>query len=121
MLPPLTMLDPCLPGIGAIGLAVLFAAAGGGRQFRVRRDMAAWLGLVPAEHSTGGKQTLRGISKRGNSYVRRLIIPRHGHLDQWHSHGSISMPPYFERHLSELAVLILDSRKNSGTATLLSA
>jgi transposase len=36
--------------------------------------MATWLGLVPAEQSTGGKQTLLGISKRGNGYVRRLFI-----------------------------------------------
>ncbi|ULB11340.1 transposase [Cereibacter azotoformans] len=43
-------------------------------QFRKARDMAAWLGLVPAEHSTGGRQRLLGISKRGNGYVRRLII-----------------------------------------------
>lgn len=50
------------------------SAAGDGRQFRKARDLAAWLGLVPAEHSTGGKQTLLGISKRGNRYVRRLII-----------------------------------------------
>lgn len=63
-----------IPGIGALGATALVAAAGDGRQFRKARDMAAWLGLVPAEHSTGGKQTLLGISKRGNRYVRRLII-----------------------------------------------
>ena len=63
-----------IPGIGALGATALVAAAGDGRQFRNGRDMAAWLGLVPAEYSTGGKQTLRGISKRGNRYVRRLII-----------------------------------------------
>jgi|TARA_R110001592_G_scaffold360970_1_gene670475 transposase len=63
-----------VPGIGPLGATALVAAAGDGRQFRKARDMAAWLGLVPAEHSTGGKQTLLGISKRGNRYVRRLII-----------------------------------------------
>ena len=63
-----------IPGIGALGATALVAAAGNGHQFRKARDMAAWLGLVPAEHSTGGKQTLLGISKRGNGYVRRLII-----------------------------------------------
>ncbi len=63
-----------IPGIGALTATALVAAAGDGRQFRKARDMAAWLGLVPAEHSTGGKQTLLGISKRGNGYVRRLII-----------------------------------------------
>lgn len=63
-----------IPGIGALGATSLVAAAGGGRQFGKARDMAAWLGLVPAEHSSGGKQTLLGISKRGNGYVRRLLI-----------------------------------------------
>ena len=63
-----------IPGIGALGATALVAATGDGRQFRKARDLAAWLGLVPAEHSTGGKQTLLGISKRGNRYVRRLIV-----------------------------------------------
>jgi len=63
-----------IPGIGPLGATALVAAAGDGRQFRKVRDMAAWLGLVPAERSSGGKQTLLGISKRGNGYVRRLII-----------------------------------------------
>ena len=63
-----------IPGIGPLGTTALVAAAGDGRQFRKARDMAAWLGLVPAEHSTGGKQTLLGIRKRGNGYVRRMII-----------------------------------------------
>ena len=63
-----------IPGIGALGATALVAAAGDGRQFRKARDMAAWLGLVPAEHSSGGKQTLLGISKRGNAYLRRLFV-----------------------------------------------
>jgi len=75
-----------IPGIGPLGATAIVAAAGDGRQFRKARDMAAWLGLVPAERSSGGKQTLLGISKRGNGYVRRLVI--HGarscflHLDR---------------------------------------
>lgn len=63
-----------IPWIGALGATALLAAAGDGLQFRKARDMAAWLGLVPTEHSTGGRQKLLGISKRGNGYVRRLII-----------------------------------------------
>jgi len=63
-----------IPGIGPLGATALVAAAGDGRQFAKARDMAAWLGLVPAEHSSGGKQNLLGISKRGNGYVRRLLI-----------------------------------------------
>jgi transposase len=63
-----------IPGIGALGATALVAATGDVKQFRKARDMAAWLGLVPAEHSTGGKQTLLGIVARGNGNVRRLII-----------------------------------------------
>lgn len=75
-----------VPGIGPLAATALVAAAGSGRQFRRARDMAAWLGLVPREHSTGGKTTLLGISKRGNKYLRRMLI--HGarscvtHLDR---------------------------------------
>ena len=65
-----------IPGVGPIAATALLAAIGNGRQFRKARDLAAWLGLVPRQSSTGGKTTLLGISKRGNPYVRRLIIHR---------------------------------------------
>jgi transposase len=79
-----------IPGIGPLAATALLAAAGNGQQFRRARDMAAWLGLVPQQHSTGGKPQLLGISKRGNRYVRRLLI--HGarscvvHLDRSRDH-----------------------------------
>lgn len=75
-----------IPGIGPLGATALIAAAGNGQQFRKARDLAAWLGLVPQQYSTGGKSQLLGISKRGNRYLRRLLI--HGarscvlHLDR---------------------------------------
>lgn len=75
-----------IPGIGPLGASALLAAVGDGRQFRRARDLAAWLGLTPRQYSTGGKQKLLGISKRGNKYLRRLLI--HGaraclmHLDK---------------------------------------
>jgi transposase len=52
----------------------LVAAIGNGAAFRKGREFAAWIGLVPREHSTGGKQKLLGISKRGSSYLRRLFV-----------------------------------------------
>lgn len=61
-----------IPGIGVLCATAIVAAVGEGRQSREAHDLPAW--LVPAEHSTGGRQTLPGISKRGNRYVRRLII-----------------------------------------------
>jgi transposase len=63
-----------VPGIGPLGASALLAAVGQGKQFKKARDLAAWLGLVPRQYSTGGKSTLLGISKRGNDYVRRLLI-----------------------------------------------
>lgn len=63
-----------IPGIGPLAATALVAAIGDGRQFRRARDLSAWLGLVPREHSTGGKTRLLGITKRGNRYVRRLLI-----------------------------------------------
>ena len=52
----------------------MLAAVGDGKQFSSGRDMAAWLGVVPAQHSTGGRTQLGSISRRGNPYVRRLLI-----------------------------------------------
>ena len=50
------------------------AAIGNGSAFRRGRDFAAWVGVVPRQYSTGGKQKLYGISKRGNVYLRRMLI-----------------------------------------------
>ena len=50
------------------------AAIGNGAAFRRARDFAAWVGVVPRQYSTGGKQKLYGISKRGNVYLRRMLI-----------------------------------------------
>jgi transposase len=63
-----------IPGIGPLTATALIAAVGNGAAFRKGREFAAWVGLVPREHSTGGKQKLLGISKRGNPYLRRLFI-----------------------------------------------
>jgi len=63
-----------VPGIGPVVATALIASAGDAQQFKKARDMAAWLGLVPRQNSTGGKTTLLGISKRGNSYTRRLLV-----------------------------------------------
>ncbi|MDR3736470.1 MAG: IS110 family transposase [Acidobacteriaceae bacterium] len=63
-----------IPGVGPVTATALIAAIGNGAAFRKGREFAAWMGVVPREHSTGGKQKLLGISKRGNSYLRRLFI-----------------------------------------------
>ena len=63
-----------IPGIGPVTATALIAAIGNGGAFHKGREFAAWMGVVPREHSTGGKQKLLGISKRGNSYLRRLFV-----------------------------------------------
>lgn len=63
-----------IPGIGPVAATALVAAIGNGTAFRRGRDLAAWVGMVPREYRTGGKQKLLGISKRGNSYLRRLFV-----------------------------------------------
>ena len=63
-----------IPGIGPITATAIVAAIGNGAAFGKGREFAAWLGVVPGEHSTGGKQKLLGISKRGNKYLRRLFV-----------------------------------------------
>ena len=63
-----------IPGIGPITATALVASIGDARAFTNGRQLAAWLGLVPRQHSSGGKQVLLGISKRGDVYLRTLLI-----------------------------------------------
>ena len=75
-----------VPGIGPLGATALIAAIGNASMFSKGRELAAWLGLVPRQYSTGGRAKLLSIGKRGNRYVRMLFI--HGarsclkHLDR---------------------------------------
>ena len=72
-----------IPGVGVMIASALIAAVGKAEAFEHGRDLAAWLGLVPRQSTTGGKPKLLGISKRGNKYLRRLLI-----------HGARAALPY---------------------------
>jgi transposase len=63
-----------IPGFGPLVSSATVAAIGNGAAFRRGRDFAAWVGVVPRQYSTGGKQKLFGITKRGNVYLRRMLI-----------------------------------------------
>jgi transposase len=63
-----------IPGIGVLNATALVAAIGDGHTFDRGRDLAAWLGLVPRQVTTGGKPRLVGITKRGSKYLRKLLI-----------------------------------------------
>ena len=74
-----------LPGVGFITATVMVAYIGDVSQFKNGRELSAYLGLVPRQHSSGGKAVLLGISKRGNTYLRTLLI-----------HGARSVLRYVE-------------------------
>ena len=63
-----------IPGIGPLVATAIVAAIGNGAAFHKGREFAAWMGLVPKQYSTGGKAKLSGISKRGNRYLRKILI-----------------------------------------------
>lgn len=98
-----------VPGVGAIVATALVAAVGDGRAFGRGRHLAAWLGLVPQQYSTGGKTRLLGISKQGNSYLRMLVI-----------HGARAVLRYAPRRNDRLGDWIrrLQARKPANVVTV---
>ena len=83
-----------LRGIGPLIATALVSTVGDGTQYRKGRDMAAAIGLTPKQHSSGGKERLLGISKRGDSYLQCLLVHggrsamrtaknRDGRLSRW--------------------------------------
>jgi transposase len=86
-----------IPGIGVLNATALVAAIGDGATFAKARDLGAWLGLVPRQYTTGGKPRLLGISKRGNKYLRTLLI-----------HGARAALPSLARSQTLLGVWLRD-------------
>jgi transposase len=63
-----------IPGIGFVTASAIIASVGDGKQFKSGREFAAWIGLVPKQNSSGGKERLGRISKKGNRYLRQLLV-----------------------------------------------
>jgi len=63
-----------IPGFGPITASAFYSAVGNGQSYSCGRDVSASIGVVPRQHSTGGKNVLLGISKRGDVYLRSLLI-----------------------------------------------
>ena len=72
-----------VPGVGPIVATALVATIGDARTFRSGRHLAAWIGLVPGQRSTGGKERLVGITKSGDGYLRRLLVNGARALTRW--------------------------------------
>lgn len=100
-----------VPGVGLLTSTYLVASVGNGQQFRCAKQFAAWLGLTPREHSSGGKQRLGSISKRGDGYFRYLLV-----------HGARAVVSVIERHKEEMPWLsALLQRKNYNVAVVAQA
>ena len=104
-----------IPGVGRLGATVLSVVVGSGSEFANGRQFAAYLGLVPRQHSSGGKDRLGRISKRGDAYVRSLLI--HGaravihHIRRRQKLGKPGGNPWVEqllerRHVNQVAVAL---------------
>ena len=93
-----------LRGVGPMVASALMVAIGNGKSFTKGRDFAASLGLTPRQHSTGGKERLLGISKRGNPYLRKLLV-----------HGTRAVIQHAKRRdwINDLA-----ARKHTNVATV---
>ena len=81
-----------IPGVGVITATALVATIGDGAQFRSGRQLSAWLGLVPRQHSSGGKDRLGRISKRGDGYIRRLLVHGARTVLRWRASSRVRVP-----------------------------
>ena len=88
-----------IPGVGLITSSFIEAWAGSGNQFKCARDFAAWAGLVPKQHSTGGKSNLLGISKRGNQTLRKYLIHGARSVIQWKLEENHAWSPWIKKLL----------------------
>jgi transposase len=88
-----------IPGMGPITASAIVATVSDPRQFRSGRQFAAWLGLVPQQYSSGGKERLGGISKRGDGYIRRLLVHGARAIVGWQKRLPTGTMPWIERLL----------------------
>jgi transposase len=83
-----------IPGVGPITASAIVATVGDATQFTSGRQFAAWLGLVPQQRSSGGKERLGRISKRGDGYIRRLMIHGARAVVGWRKRRPVARDPW---------------------------
>ena len=89
-----------VPGLGPITASAIVATVGDPKQFKSGRQFAALLGLVPQQRSSGGKERLGGISKRGDGYIRRLLVHGARAIVGWRKRSATHNTPWIERLLA---------------------
>jgi transposase len=99
-----------VPGIGPITATALTATVGDATVFESGRHLAAWLGLVPRQHSSGGKEHLGGISKAGDGYLRRLLVHGARAVMRWHGTKSPWLAGLLKRRPFNVAAVALANK-----------
>jgi transposase len=112
-----------VPGIGVMNATALVAAIGNGKTFKRGRDLAAWLGLVPKQRTTGGKPLLGAITKRGNCYLRKLLIHGARAALPWLARGQTPLGGWLRRllaraHTNTVVVALANKLARIAWATL---
>ncbi len=96
-----------VPGIGPLIATALVALAPPPESFRRGRDFAAWLGLVPRQHSTGGKQRLGSTAKMGERSLRRLLIIGANSVVMWQARNRRGTDPWLDRLIERKPPLLV--------------
>ena len=92
-----------VPGVGKQTATILYTAIGNGSEFKNGREFAAYLGLVPRQSSTGGNERLLGISKRGDKYIRSLLV-----------HGSRAVVLHASKKVDKRSVWVQQLKERKG-------
>lgn len=100
-----------MTGVGPIIATALVVAAGDPEVFKNGRQFSAWLGLVPRQHSSGGRTQLGGITKRGDTYLRKLLVQG--------ARAALKVAPKKEDPQSQWAMRLLQRRHKHITAVAL--
>lgn len=97
-----------IPGVGPLLASALVATIPDPKAFKSGRNLAAWVGLVPKQNSSGGKERMGGITKQGDRYLRQLLVV-----------GALAVVRYAERHGARRPWLVqLLSRRTTKVATV---
>jgi transposase len=99
-----------VPGIGPVAATVLAATVDDATVFESGRYLAAWLGLVPRQTSSGGKKRLGGISKAGDGYLRRMLVNGARAVMRWHGKTSPWLAGLLARRPFNVAVVALANK-----------
>jgi transposase len=99
-----------IPGVGVVTATALVSSMREPSDFKSGRHFAAWLGLVPRQHSTGGKENLGGISKRGDGYLRRLLIHGSRSIMRWRARSWAWLAKLRDRRPANVAVVAVANK-----------